>query len=443
MRRCSIHVIAILGAVLVMSIQLIWMYYSYNFVKSELVIKTTKMLEMALEKETFSRLYKVPQGAYVEGKGIDDVDSNLSEFVYLQESLEKLDLPVSVDSVGLYFRNLLIEKDFPVDVKLMIIKADTILQEIGMSNESPLAIQTNELPLRTDYSVVLKGILVHPEELFYKRMGNLFVTTACLMVFAVICIILQIQTIRKQKKIAKARESFTYALVHDMKTPLTSIMATLRFLYTGQLEKKPEIKERFCSIALTETDNLLALTNRVLTIAKLESNKLDMNKHIVELQPMVDELTEKFTAQGTKPIHFNVCLDTLYVYADDGYLKEVISNLIDNAIKYSGEEVDICIASVEEERYTVIKVRDNGFGISLKDQRIIFNKFERGEATGRRKGGASGFGLGLNFVNQVVEAHGGRVLLQSIKGEFTEFEIYLPKENYEEIVREYQKNKSK
>ena len=138
--------------------------------------------------------------------------------------------------------------------------------------------------------------------------------------------------------------------------------------------------------------------------------------------------SDKFTAKASKPVQFTVNLKATEVYADQEYLEEVISNLIDNAIKYSNETVDIQISSDSNESYTILKVYDNGFGIAKEDQAVIFNKYERASATKRnRKGGASGFGLGLNFAEQVITAHDGKIVVNSIEGEFTEFIIYLPK----------------
>ena len=108
-------------------------------------------------------------------------------------------------------------------------------------------------------------------------------------------------------------------------------------------------------------------------------------------------------------------------------LKEAISNLIDNAIKYSGDSVRIDISVGSDDTYTWIRVKDNGFGISHQDQKKIFEKFERAAAIDRnRKGGAAGFGLGLNYVYRVAEAHGGEVRVFSIEGQSSEFTIYLP-----------------
>ncbi|WP_234878082.1 sensor histidine kinase [Bacteroides heparinolyticus] len=235
------------------------------------------------------------------------------------------------------------------------------------------------------------------------------------------------------KKIFQVREDFSYALIHDMKTPLTTISMALDLLSKGRLDANPEMKASYCKIAEAETDRLLKLTNKVLTLSKLENHKLEITKSVVELRPMLKKLTDKFAASASKPVHFNIDLKVEEVYADEGYLEEVISNLIDNSIKYSGDSVDIEISSEKNEQYTIVKVYDNGLGIPEKHLRAIFEKYERGAASGRnRKGGAAGFGLGLNFAYRVVEAHEGKLLVSSIEGDFTEFSIYLP-EILEEI----------
>ena len=115
--------------------------------------------------------------------------------------------------------------------------------------------------------------------------------------------------------------------------------------------------------------------------------------------------------------------------ADEQYLSEAISNLIDNAIKYSKPDaIEIKITSHPTDKYDVLKVRDNGIGISKDDQHIIFDKFGRAAIhEHNRKGGVSGFGLGLNYVDQVMQAHGGKVTVSSEIDKFSEFTLYIPK----------------
>ena len=429
MKTYYIRFITILGLSIVLLVQLVWLVNSYNFVKDELKIKSTNMLEQAIMEETFSRLQNLPVGTKVQSRTEEDKNRNLPEFVYMQESLEQLKSPIILDSINHIYKQLLLKNNYPSECMISISKNDTIIQYIGNKPSSLFSLQTDKVPLRKDYSIVIQAQFVNPNNHFFGKMGILLVSTTILLIFVVFCIIYQVRIISKINKISQIREDFSYAMVHDMKTPLSTIMMVQDMLESGRLDTKPEIKNKYMSIAKSETDHLFALTNKILTISKLENHKLEMNKTEVELTPIIEKLTEKFKAKAQKPVNFIISLQAKTAYADNDYLGEVISNLIDNAIKYSKESVEINITTEESERYTILKVRDNGLGISEADQKVIFQKYERAAAAKRsRRNGASGFGLGLNFVDQVIKAHDGRIFVNSTEGEFTEFTIYLPLE---------------
>ena len=427
MKTYYIRFITILGLSIVLLVQFVWLVNSYNFVKDELRIKSTNMLEQAIMEETFSRLQNLPVGTKVQSRTEEDKNRNLPEFVYMQESLEQLKSPIILDSINHIYKQLLLKNNYPSECMISISKNDTIIQYIGNKPSSLFSLQTDKVPLRKDYSIVIQAQFVNPNNLFFGKMGLLLVSTTILLIFVVFCIIYQVRIISKINKISQIREDFSYAMVHDMKTPLSTIMMVQDMLESGRLDTRPEIKNKYMSIAKSETDHLFALTNKILTISKLENHKLEMNKTEVELTPIIEKLTGKFKAKAQKPVNFIIRLQAKTAYADNDYLGEVISNLIDNAIKYSKESVEINITAEESERYTILKVRDNGLGISEADQKIIFQKYERAAAAKRsRRNGASGFGLGLNFVDQVIKAHEGKIFVNSTEGEFTEFTIYLP-----------------
>lgn len=433
MKSNTVWFITILGLSMILLIQTVWLYTSFYFVKDELTVRSTKMLEQALMEETFSRMHKLSPGTRIEGRAESDKNRNIPEFVYMQESLEKVGMPISLDSLNDIYRKLLQSNEYPDECMISIFKENAVIQSLGDTLFSFFTLQTNKVPLRKDYSIVVQARFINPNELFFRKMGTLLISTSILTILVVYCIVYQIRIISRMKKIFQVREDFSYALIHDMKTPLTTISMALDLLSKGRLDANPEMKASYCKIAEAETDRLLKLTNKVLTLSKLENHKLEITKSVVELRPMLKKLTDKFAASASKPVHFNIDLKVEEVYADEGYLEEVISNLIDNSIKYSGDSVDIEISSEKNEQYTIVKVYDNGLGIPEKHLRAIFEKYERGAASGRnRKGGAAGFGLGLNFAYRVVEAHEGKLLVSSIEGDFTEFSIYLP-EILEEI----------
>ena len=430
MRKYYIRSITILGLSIILLVQFVWLANSYNFVRDELKIQSTNMLEQAVMEETFSRLQHLPIGTKVKSRTEEDKGKNLPEFVYMQESLEELKSPIILDSINHIYKQLLLKNNYPSECMISISKKDTIVQYIGNKPYSLFSLQTDKVPLRKDYSIVIQAQFTNPNGLFFGKMGLLLISTTILLIFVVFCIIYQVRIISKMNTISQIREDFSYAMIHDMKTPLSTIMMVQDMLESGRLDNRPEIKNKYMSIAKNETGHLFALTNKILTISKLENHKLEMNKTEVELTPIIETLTDKFKAKAQKPVNFTISLQAKTAYADKDYLDEVLSNLIDNAIKYSKESVEIHITTEESERYTILKVRDNGLGISEADQRIIFQKYERAAAAKRsRRNGASGFGLGLNFVDQVIKAHEGRIFVNSTEGEFTEFTIYLPLEN--------------
>lgn len=237
----------------------------------------------------------------------------------------------------------------------------------------------------------------------------------------------QIDIIRRQDEMARIREDFSYAMIHDMKNPISSILMGLKVLRSGKVGNKPGELERHFDILESESQHLLALANKVLSISKLEHGELLLEKDWIELRPLLEELVDTFTAKTDKPIAFHLNLEEPGVYADEEYLKEALSNLIDNAIKYSKDSVDIEISSSLNNAYTQIKVRDNGIGIPLAAQRTIFDKFER--VVSKPKDGGkkvSGFGLGLNYVMNVTRTHGGYVSVESKEGKYSEFTLSLP-----------------
>ena len=137
---------------------------------------------------------------------------------------------------------------------------------------------------------------------------------------------------------------------------------------------------------------------------------------------------EKAKAKATKPIEVTTRLEVQQVMADEQYLTEAIANLIDNAVKYSKDEIGIEIKTWDTDKHVLLKVRDNGIGMTKEEQQVIFDKFGRAAIHEKnRTGGVSGFGLGLNYVDQVMQAHGGKVTVASEKDKFSEFTLFIPK----------------
>lgn len=423
-----LKIITAISLTSILALQLMWLCNTYILIRNNISEEINQILYTGMEDEAITRLNKTPKGTNIKGEAATD---SIPEITYLEEGLYNLGYYISIEDVDSIASTLLLEHKISSDFILNLINPKTgeVLQQSKKGNFCLWnAIHSKEIPIRTDLSQTVQMILVNPHWSIFARMGILLLSTAVMVVFAFIGLFYQIKIIITERKIARLKEDFSYAMIHDMKTPISSaIMCTSR-LHSGKLDDKPEIKNHYFTIVENELEHLLALSNKVLTLAKLEQHKLEMNKKEVPLSPMIEDLIEKFTIKTEKTIHFTTDLKTEKVYVDEEFLKEAISNLIDNAIKYSKESVKINISSSSDANHDIINIYDNGIGIPQKDQKKIFEKFERASAIKQtRKGGPSGFGLGLNYVYQVMEAHEGRVYINSIEGEFSEFSLLIPK----------------
>lgn len=422
-----ITILSVVGLIGAMALQMIWIYNSYELIRNDLLKVSSEVFEKALREETNLACKEIPEGTEIlAGPESDSIPS----ITYLYEGIQDIGIEMSINRMDSLVEIFLRDKDISNNhyINIIDIKNDTIIKSTS-ENQADLDDRLNSkiIPIKTDLSQGVQLVLLNPYIYIFKRMGLMLAGTFIIMLLVIVCISYQVRFISRFEKIFQIREDFSYAMIHDMKTPLTSIIMALNFLRSGKLDNRQEMKNKYFDIAENEADHLLTLTNKVLTISKLENHKLEMNKTEVELIPIIEKLTEKFKAKSQKTVNFITDIKAETAYADAEYLEEVLSNLIDNSIKYSGESVEIRISTARDDRYTILKVHDNGFGISDKDIHLIFRKYERASAVKRnRRNGASGFGLGLNFVDQVVEAHHGKIFVSSIEGEFTEFTIYLP-----------------
>lgn len=422
-----ITILSVVGLIGAMALQMIWIYNSYELIKNDILNEGYATIEKALEEEGNMRFGKTPKGTEIMSGPTNDT---IPPMTYFYERLSDMGYPMSLHNLDSITAELLTQNGLGNQYYIDIINLKTgeKINGIGTQKEpSFMAVKPKYFPIRSDYTQVVQLIITNPNKTFLERMGLMLAGTFIIMLLVIVCISYQVRFISRFEKIFQIREDFSYAMIHDMKTPLTSIIMALNFLRSGKLDNRQEMKNKYFDIAENEADHLLTLTNKVLTISKLENHKLEMNKTEVELTPIIEKLTEKFKAKSQKTVNFITDIKAETAYADAEYLEEVLSNLIDNSIKYSGESVEVRISTARDDRYTVLKVHDNGFGISDKDIHLIFRKYERASAAKRnRRKGASGFGLGLNFVDQVIEAHHGKIFVSSIEGEFTEFTIYLP-----------------
>lgn len=286
------------------------------------------------------------------------------------------------------------------------------------------ALASDIIPIRVDGSEGVQVLLVSPYRAVFQRMIAVLALSLLLVLFVGYVVFFLRDSLFKEKHLRKLQTDFSHALIHDMATPLQTIAQVNSLLGNEKLYAHPEKRAKYLSLAQQQILNLQALTDRILTVARAEKSELQVIKSSVNINAIIEESVEKFAVQAKKQVHFTTEYAPSHIRldADETLLRNAVSNLIDNAVKYSGQTVDIDIRCEQNIRGTFIYIQDNGYGISARDQAKIFSQFERGKAVDRNE--AKGFGLGLAYVKSVMEAHGGTVNLFSEEGKGTQFVLF-------------------
>ena len=421
--------VSITSAVAVLLLLALYMWMTYRSVTKDITERAGNQLTWAMFYESYNRADIVTTG---DTLSLPQARGNLS----LASSVEgmndalsrKYHSEISLDTVALYVDSLLSVAEINRDVTILEVdKSGHVIRKNNDRNSS-WSLLTRPVSIRRDQSRAIQIALNNPYPELAQRLSPLFLISAVILGFFAIIIVQLLRFITEQEQMVELRNDFSYAMVHDMKSPLSSIIMGAHFLHSGKVDDKPQIKEKYYSIIEDEAEHLLALVNKLLTISKLENKKLILNKWDIYIEPVISDLIEKAKAKSTKPIEVTTQLEVKNINADEQYITEAIANLIDNALKYSKDEIKIKISTIDTDKNVLLKVRDNGIGITKEEQQIIFDKFGRAAIHEKnRKGGVSGFGLGLNYVDQVMKAHGGKVTVSSEKDKFSEFTLYIPK----------------
>ena len=429
MQKNKYKYVSVAAMVAVMLLLGLYMWMTYRSAVRDISEQAGNQLPWAMFYESYQRAEIVSKGDTLSLPDLRGDLSLVSSVEGMNDALSRrYHSEVSLDTIALFVDSLLSVVN--IDRNFTVMEVDHQGKILRQSNNllTPTAVKTQVFSTRRDQSRGIQLALNDPYPTLAKRLSPLFLASAIILILFGAILLRLLRYLDEQKLMADLRNDFSYAMVHDMKSPLSSIIMGARFLHSGKVDNKPEIKEKYFTIIESEADHLLALVNKLLTISKLENKKLILNKQNVNLEPVIDDLIEKAKAKTEKNIDFTVDLLTKHVWADEQYLSEAISNLIDNAIKYSKDEIKINITSHSTDKYVLLKVIDNGIGISKEDQLIIFDKFGRAAIhEHNRKGGVSSFGLGLNYVDQVMQAHGGKVTVNSEKYQYSEFTLYIPK----------------
>jgi two-component system, OmpR family, phosphate regulon sensor histidine kinase PhoR len=237
--------------------------------------------------------------------------------------------------------------------------------------------------------------------------------------------VLVLHDVSELRRLERIRHDFVANVSHEFKTPLTAIQGFAETLLSGALED-PRNNRRFLEIIRDHATRLAVLTDDLLKLARIEAGKLEVQFGPVQLAEVIERCVETSQFKAARKritLEIDVPPNLPLVHGDASLLRDVVQNLLDNAVQYTPETGRVRISAHADQGQAVVGVDDTGIGIPLADQERIFERFYRVDAARSREAG--GTGLGLSIAKHIVEAHGGRLWVESEVGHGSKFSFSL------------------
>ncbi len=228
------------------------------------------------------------------------------------------------------------------------------------------------------------------------------------------------------------QKKFVANVSHDFRSPLTSIRGFLEAMIDGTIP--PEMHEKYLNIVLNETDRLTKLTNSLLTLNNLNTKGMLLDYNDFDINQVIRQTAASFEGSCRNrniAIALSLTGEEMLVHADTERIKQVLYNLIDNAIKFSHHDSVVTVGTTVRKNKLFVSVKDTGVGIPKDEVKLIFNRFYKSDSSrGKDK---KGTGLGLSIVKEIINAHDENINVVSTEGEGTEFIFSLPLVNDDDI----------
>ena len=283
-------------------------------------------------------------------------------------------------------------------------------------DDSYVSHETLYLQIKEDKNLIIR-------EMAWMIVASILFTSIIILAFAV-----TVRTLFNQKKISEIKSDFINNMTHELKTPLATISLAIDALTMEKVIHDTDKIKYYSAMIKEENKRMNKQVEKILQAARLEKEEIKLNIQKLDAHAMIQKVADNFALQvqernGTLDLKLNAPNGTLW--ADEVHFSNIIFNLLDNAIKYSNNIPHIEVETLSGGNNALsIKVKDNGIGMDKETQGRIFEKFYRAHTGDIHN--VKGFGLGLSYVKAIVEAHEGKVKVESIVGKGSTFTITFP-----------------
>ena len=397
-RRISVVVIASL--VLLAVVQCFWGWRMYR--------NQVEDFERRVESATYKSIYKAFRMDAIPGLvAAEQIKINLDEFAfYFEPNLLEL------DALQPYAAEVL---DLTASSRVMMHRGDAAT----IRNPMVTLIEIDD-----DAMFGLRLTIEVPHRAFFGQMWGLLASSVVIVLLLSVVLIYLIRTMFRQRTIEQMRRDFTHNITHELKTPISVAVAATDAMRNFSADADIERRSRYLEIVEAQLSQLTAMVERILTVS-VEGRQAKLSIEQVALREAFEQIVEGVQIGSDEDATLSIdCDEQLLVTADPHHLKSVVMTLIDNALKYGGRPIAITLAATKVDSTTEIRVADNGCGIAREHLAHLFEKFYRVPSGDVQR--PRGYGLGLYYARQVIEAHGGQISAESRTGHGTTIIIKLP-----------------
>lgn len=359
--------------------------------------------------------------------GTSDFVSRLNTSLNIVVSIDiPLDLRV-FDSIA---NIILLNKGIHTDICTQIIdlNADSVIQSSDTTlKPNFLSIRSKYLPLDFQQTKALQLTLTNPLSEILGRMFMVLVSSLILSLLGFWGLYLIYANLKKQKRIVEIKNTFFSHAAHELRRPVNTLSYTLEQIKRPEIRNNEEKLNKYIDITGNITSDMDARITMILTLAKAEEGMLKLYPEKYNFNDQIAEIIQYFkktTPPGELEISFDTAQDITQILADKELCKLVLMNLIENSIKYTVHKpARIQLSLSSDEQGLNLIIADNGRGIPPEKINLIFDKYRRLNPEDESR---KGFGIGLNFVKTIIDAHRGSIQVSSVPGSGSEFKLVMP-----------------
>ena len=400
------------------------MLLQMSWIKNVLLVQENKY-EVDLE-QSFSSIREGIKDRLSLSRGYNPQDINWSNPLVERIMWEQI-YKISTTDISGIIKNELEKKNIDLSFEYAIWSSD-LNHYSSPGYNSGMYNNSYRRPLTSDNSYILCLYINQPKNYILGRTSWIIGASVLFTIIIISAFAVTVRTVFRQKQISEIKSDFINNMTHEFKTPLATISLAVDALSNPKVKGAPTQIDYYTGIIREENKRMNKQVEKILQAAQLDTNDLDLNLQTIDVHQIITNASANIMlmiVEKNGSLEQKLSAKKFIIKADEVHFSNIIANLLDNAIKYSKDPTKIVVETVNNSSKTItIKIKDNGIGMSKEIIGHIFEKFYRAH-TGNIHN-VKGFGLGLSYVKSVVDAHNGKIKVDSAVGKGSTFSVEFP-----------------